>query len=93
MSIPRRYPGKRGGSDRNGKYETAEPGTWRVTSLMPRAAYDEYRGSRENRILGNGNVKTLLIADGTILVAYAVSTITITTITNSGTGTGTGSGQ
>jgi hypothetical protein len=40
-------------------------------------------GSRENRILGDDNVKALLIAGGTILVAYAVSTIT-----NSGTDSG-----
>jgi hypothetical protein len=52
-----------------------EPGSWRVTSLMTRAAYDEYREAENSGILNDDTIKALLIIGGVIVAAYAISTI------------------
>ena len=52
----------------------AEPGRWRVTSLMDRQTNDEFRQAEKSGLL-NDTVKALLALGATILAGYALGSI------------------
>lgn len=50
-----------------------EPGRYRVTSLMDRAAYDGYRNAVKSGVLDEDALKTLLIVGGILVAAYLLT--------------------
>jgi hypothetical protein len=50
-----------------------EPGRYRVTSLMDRAAYDAYRKAVKSGLLDDETLKALLVVGGILVAAYLLT--------------------